>query len=400
MGTKTGVRVLDDRTLQIEFKLGGALKAESIRVRVKIDTTKAKNIREWEGKKVEIDRKIQNNEFDYTEYFPNINKRLAEKISKFDTKGVRYKSMTVSQLIDEYMVAADPQENTRYQVGQSTYDDYINKAEILKQGLGNYLVTELTIDHVLDFVDKKNWRQRNASNHLAVLRGGYNVAKGRGLQNNIFADWKLEVKQSENEEDMEYNPQPFTRDEMHALYESCEERDDYQFLNLIKFVAWSGLRPNEYLALRWEDIDFTAKTINIRRFMVNGRIKTRGKTAAAKRIVRLQPPAEEALRHQMQYTRFLKAEIFHNPHDGKPWKNSKAVRARFVRLVRYAEIEYRNPYQLRHTFASMMFCSDPKLSGWLSEQLGHKDKSMVPRIYAQFLPTEEAPGMSAVELYA
>jgi integrase len=51
-------------------------------------------------------------------------------------------------------------------------------------------------------------------------------------------------------------------------------------------------------------------------------------------------------------------------------------------------IEYRNLYQMRHTFASQMLMNNESIL-WVSKMLGHKDSSMTLQRYARYIPTKD-----------
>ena len=48
------------------------------------------------------------------------------------------------------------------------------------------------------------------------------------------------------------------------------------------------------------------------------------------------------------------------------------------------KIPYRNLYQMRHTFASMMISNGEDIL-WVSNMLGHKDSSMTLEKYARYI---------------
>lgn len=53
------------------------------------------------------------------------------------------------------------------------------------------------------------------------------------------------------------------------------------------------------------------------------------------------------------------------------------------------EIKYRNPYQIRHTFASMLV-SQGENTFKIAKYLGHKDTEMVTKIYGKYVPEDES----------
>jgi integrase len=53
------------------------------------------------------------------------------------------------------------------------------------------------------------------------------------------------------------------------------------------------------------------------------------------------------------------------------------------------KVKYRNPYQMRHTFASMML-SRGENPLKVAKYLGHKDTEMVTKIYGKYIPINES----------
>lgn len=52
--------------------------------------------------------------------------------------------------------------------------------------------------------------------------------------------------------------------------------------------------------------------------------------------------------------------------------------------MKRAGVRYRNPYQTRHTFASVMLAAghDPK---WVATQMGHETTEMLERTYGKWI---------------
>ena len=124
------------------------------------------------------------------------------------------------------------------------------------------------------------------------------------------------------------------------------------------------------------------------------------KTAAGRREVRLLAPAIEALKSQRAHTELMGGAVFRNPRTGEPWPGDLTFRqGAWTRVLRKAGVRYRYPYQMRHTYASML-CMAGEPPQWISTQLGHKDPAFTLRTYARWIP-HDAPdaGSKAVELW-
>ncbi|MBN4053362.1 tyrosine-type recombinase/integrase [Haliea sp. AH-315-K21] len=49
-----------------------------------------------------------------------------------------------------------------------------------------------------------------------------------------------------------------------------------------------------------------------------------------------------------------------------------------------AGLKYRNPYQTRHTYASILLSSG-KNPLWVAQQMGHKDWGMIRKVYGRWI---------------
>ncbi|HAT2047967.1 TPA: site-specific integrase, partial [Legionella pneumophila] len=160
-----------------------------------------------------------------------------------------------------------------------------------------------------------------------------------------------------------------------------------QIRNLFQFAFFTGLRTSELIALEWGDIDLAHGIINVVRAVVKKQIKGT-KTIAGKRQVMLLPPAIEALNAQMKYTFDIGERVFHNPRTNQPWETDHQIRrTAWVHTIKRAGIRYRNPYQTRHTYASMMLSGGENIM-WVASQMGHVDTEMVMKTYGKWIPND------------
>ena len=111
-------------------------------------------------------------------------------------------------------------------------------------------------------------------------------------------------------------------------------------------------------------------------------------------------PALEALAQQKEYTFEAQDAIFHDPRSGKRWAGHTKIWNVLQSVVRRAKIRYRNPYQTRHTFASMML-SAGEHPMWVSKQMGHTDQTMIARVYGRWMPeADRGAGSRAVAMFS
>jgi len=139
---------------------------------------------------------------------------------------------------------------------------------------------------------------------------------------------------------------------------------------LISLLAYSGLRPGEALGLRWSDVR-DRRTILVQRAISVGEVKA-GKTG--ERTVRLLSPLAADLREwDLRSGRPSDKQLVIPGKDGNPW-TEEAYRSwrrqAFARAVTAAGIDHARPYDLRHSFASLLLYEGRSVI-YVARQLGH-----------------------------
>jgi integrase len=174
---------------------------------------------------------------------------------------------------------------------------------------------------------------------------------------------------------------PFDVDEISIILKNATP----QIRNLFQFAFFSGMRTSELIALKWSDIDWGKEVIHVSRAVVEKQTKST-KTNAGIRDVVLLPPAREALQAQKSHTFLAGGPIFNNPRTDEPWETDAQIRkTAWVYVLKKSGVRYRNPYQTRHTYASMLL-SEGENPWWVAEQMGHKTIEMIMRHYGKWIP--------------
>ena len=192
---------------------------------------------------------------------------------------------------------------------------------------------------------------------------------------------------------------PFDKSEQAAILDACGNR---LHANLFRFAFWTGLRTNELVALTWSDIDWYRGIIRVRKGKTQvAKVAETPKTRRSTREVKILKPALDALIDQkkLTFSGNRLANVFINPLTGNPWAGDQQIRNAWVAILKKANARYRNPYQTRHTYASMMLSSG-ETPVWLAGQMGHTDITMIHRIYARWIPdTLPDAGEKAVKIF-
>jgi integrase len=151
-----------------------------------------------------------------------------------------------------------------------------------------------------------------------------------------------------------------------ALRAACGPRD----ATLISVLAYSGLRPQEALALRWGDI--RERTILVERAVSLG--EEADTKTTAHRTVRLLPPLrEDLLAWKLRSGRPRDSSAVFPGPQGRSWSKTSYDNWRgrnFDRAMERAGVEGSTPYALRHSFASLLLHEGRSVI-YVARQLGH-----------------------------
>jgi integrase len=151
---------------------------------------------------------------------------------------------------------------------------------------------------------------------------------------------------------------------------------------LILFACATGFRPQEWLALRWQDLDLDGGTVTIHRTVQARRItEGKGKTRRALRTVYLNRYAREAL--AMLPTQLRRDQLVFPGVRGGIIDLAKWRRGPWRRALKSAGLEYRPPSGMRDTFVTLLLEEGTPLE-WISKQMGHSSTTTTERHYSRW----------------
>ncbi len=180
---------------------------------------------------------------------------------------------------------------------------------------------------------------------------------------------------------------PFTEKELQKIIRNTNG----YMMNFIQFMVATGMRPGEIIALKWTDIDFEGKKINVERTRIRSAIRGEiqngeVKTASSERVVDLLILAEEALIRQKELT--SKYEYIFINQSKRPFYSHDIIGLNFRKILKKSEIKERPIYNLRHTFASQLISKGADIT-WVSKMLGHKDITITLKVYTKFIKEDD-----------
>ena len=167
---------------------------------------------------------------------------------------------------------------------------------------------------------------------------------------------------------------------------------------LFELAITTGLRPSEYLALKWEDIDFERGTLSVVRSldaMPGGGFRLEEtKTRNSRRVVKLLPGVLRALLEHRQAQQRLREEagerwneqgfVFTNA-EGGPLDGHNLSSRHLRRILKEAGLPQIRLYDLRHTAATLALSAGVPVKV-VSEMLGHSSVALTLDVYSHVLP--------------
>lgn len=187
-----------------------------------------------------------------------------------------------------------------------------------------------------------------------------------------------------------YEPQPYSGEELRALLGNLPAPERWAF----QLWAFTGLRTGELIGLRWPRVDLEANTIQITETTTERQDKPRPKTKAGLRTIQLLPAAREAIDALRPLTQLGGDRVVANERStraDKAWDDKRLAEI-WKRAHKGTGAAYRNPYQLRHTFASNLL-SEGENVALIAKMLGHSTIDMVVKHYGRWVGSGSELGL-------
>lgn len=182
---------------------------------------------------------------------------------------------------------------------------------------------------------------------------------------------------------------PFALDEVFLFIDAVP--NDFRNYYTVRF--FTGMRTAEVDGLKWKYVDFKNKKIQVRETWQNGQWVS-PKTESSVRDIDMSRIVEEALQDQKIKTGHR--ELVFCTRRGKPFDYNNISKRIWYPLLEKLELAKRNPYQTRHTAATLWLASGENPE-WVARQLGHTNSEMLFRVYSKFIPNLTRRDGSAFE---
>ena len=315
---------------------------------------------------------------------------------------------TLAQFLETWLT-----ECVKPRVRAATWISYDQQVRVhISPALGHIDLTKLTPQHIQRYMNEKaqpvqqpgkaeplpGLSAKTIRYHRSILAMGLKQAHRWGLvaQNVATLVDPPSAKK--------YKLQTFDPAQAHKLLEALKgER-----LGALFTVALAlGLRRGEALGLRWQDVDFDARTLRVCQALARvGReiVISEPKTASSRRIL----PLPETLAVSLRERR--KQQLEERMAAGDKWTDSglvftsrlgepidpRTVKRHLDRILTAAKLPHCRVHDLRHFCASLLLAQGVPLKV-VSDILGHTQISITADLYTHVLPSLKQDAIGALD---
>jgi integrase len=306
-------------------------------------------------------------------------------------------AITLNTYLDKWLEAARPR------LGARTYSDYVkDSARYIRPTLGQRRLDQikpLDVQTLYGGLEQRGLGANTIRRVHATLSG----ALGQAVK------WQM----------LPYNPAKgaqrpkVKRKEMQALDVAQAQTfrqaaAETRWGALFTFALSTGMRPGEYLALRWQDVDWQGGAVRVQQALVqaDGRWQFgEPKTPQSRRTIPLPPSLTVLLReHQKQQAEERLAcgpdyashgLVFANAR-GEPLDQHNLIARHFKPLLKRAGLPSIRLYDLRHTCATLLLLAGENVKV-VSERLGHASIVLTLDVYSHVLKSQKQGAADRME---
>lgn len=370
--------------LIVDFRYHG------IRCREKTNLTDTPANRKTLAKILEkMEAEITLNQFDYGAYFPKSDK--IEQMRQLDDQV-------------EHCVSGKPtfEEFAKTWFGEKQIEwrpAYQQKMQII---LDNYLLSFFKQKpiHVIKKSDLLDFRSslakvrygKDSQASLSVARINQIMIPLRMILQEASDRYEFETpfKNIKNLKEEKPDVHPFTLDEVWLFLNHV--RTDYKPYYTTRF--FTGMRSSEIDGLKWENVNFERREIQVRSAIVDG-IEGPTKTYGSNREIAMSQLVYDALQEQKRHT-FGKSNYVFCNSQGKPLEHRNVNRRIWTPTLALLGIKHRRAYQTRHTAATLWLAAGENPE-WIAKQMGHSSTEMLFRVYSRYVPDMTRQDGSAID---
>lgn len=335
-----------------------------------------------------IDYEIALDTFNYAEYFPD-----SRNLAKFTTASVEQAEAENSGDLFKIFCWQWFEENmVRWK------DSYI---EVTRCNLEKYLIPEFG-DQAVGSITRASILKFRAALAKVCSETGERLLSNDRI-NHIMTPLRMILEEAserfefntpfKNIKPLKVEPtdvHPFSLEEVHLILSKV--RTDFRDYFLIRF--FTGMRTSEVDGLQWRYVDIENRQILIRKTLVQRKV-TDTKTVGSRRVIEMSSPVVEAFQRLKERAAPNSQFVFTNTV-GKPLCHNNLRKRIWYPLLDDLGLERRNPYQTRHTAATLWLAAGENPE-WIARQMGHSTTRMLFTVYSRYVPNLTRQDGSAMD---
>ncbi len=332
-------------------------------------------------------------------FYGKTRKEVQEKLKKAlhdqqQGKLINTPRQTVEQFLTQWL------EGHKTSIRSRTHERYEEYVRLhIVPVIGHIQLQKLTAQHVRALYAKK-LKEGLSSTTVNNLHGVLHKALEDAVK------WELVVKNVCQIVDpprrAHYEITTLTMEQAQKLLETAK---GHNMEALFILALTTGMRRGEILALKWQDVSFIEKTIQVRRTFTrtpeSRYVEAETKTKKSRRsIVLPQIVIDVLIQHRVHQAKarseagehWQERDLVFCTSLGTPLNPNKVLE-RFKTLLKRAGLPHMRFHDLRHSAATILLTMrvHPKI---VQELLGHNQISMTMDIYSHVLPTMQGDAMS------
>ncbi|MBS1178643.1 MAG: phage integrase family protein [Proteobacteria bacterium] len=386
MGRKGSGVELRGESIRLSLVYQGLPRRETLRLGAASIATTAAKLKYAHRVAAEIRWRIAQGLFDdasYAEYFPDSQVALAREEAARKAQvstHLEVQASTFGALAKLWLASKGKLE-------AATRDQYATAVRFWTSMFGaDTPVVALTHGVVAARLGAHAWKSaKNHNNYLIALRGIFALEyRGRQALDSPMVG-------IENMPVVKKLPDPLSGAERDTILADMARHYDPRVVAYFQFMFFTGMRPEEAIALRWSDIDLRCGTARVQRVRTFRGSERDGSKTHAERDVDLVSSAIDALSAMRPYTSLKRdadgreADVFENPVTGCAWHDERSQRENYWHpCLKRLGIRQRRSYCTRHTYCTVALMGGVN-PAYIAAQAGHSPK-MLLEVYTRWIP--------------